>query len=85
MINISENIEDPTHNNQATRLIRIKEVCNLTGISRSHTYLLASKGQFPRSVELIPGGTSRAWVEQEVHDWINQRVNERIAKRDQEA
>jgi prophage regulatory protein len=74
MNDISASIEDAIHSNQTTRLIRIKEVCNLTGISRSHIYLLASTGQFPKSVELIPGGAARAWVEQEVHDWINQRV-----------
>ncbi|GAA0794846.1 helix-turn-helix transcriptional regulator [Marinobacterium sediminicola] len=71
MVNV---IEDAVRSQTTTRLIRIKEVCNLTGISRSHIYLLASKGMFPKSVDLIPGGAAKAWVEQEVHDWINQRI-----------
>ncbi|MEH6589165.1 MAG: AlpA family phage regulatory protein [Halioglobus sp.] len=63
------------------RLLRVKEVLMLTGLSRSYLYALSSDGRFPRSVSLVPGGTSRAWVEAEVQDWLN----ERIAERKQEA
>lgn len=54
---------------------------NMVGISKSHLYFLAAQGKFPKSISLVAGGTSRAWVESEVQDWINQR----IAKRDLEA
>ena len=56
------------------RLIRIREVMNLTGLSRSYVYELAAQGRFPSSVLLVPGGTSRAWVYGEVQDWLNQRI-----------
>lgn len=60
--------------NHTHRLIRIKDVCHFTGISKSHIYLLASQGKFPKSVSLVPGGSSKAWLESEVKDWINGRI-----------
>jgi len=62
---------------QLQKLIRIRKVIELTDISRSYIYQLTDKGLFPRSVELVPGGTSVAWVEQEVLDWIESRIQER--------
>jgi len=59
-------------------LIRIKEVCERTGLSRSYLYQLSKVGNFPQSISLVPGGTSVAWVASEVDEWVNQR----IAKRD---
>ena len=65
----------------SNRLIRIREVMNLTGLSRSYIYALAEDGRFVKSISLVPGGTSRAWVFSEVLNWLE----ERIAERDQEA
>ena len=59
------------------RLIRLGKVRDLTGLSRSYIYALADEGRFPRSVPLVPGGSSRAWVEAEVLDWMQQRIAER--------
>ena len=57
------------------RLLRAKEVAQRTGLSTAYIYLLASEGKFPRSINLVPGGTSRAWIESEVNDWIESRIN----------
>lgn len=57
-----------------TRLLRMKHVQDLTGLSRSYIYNLASTGKFPKSIPLVPGGTSRAWVESQIQEWINQRI-----------
>ena len=62
---------------QATRLIRIREVIQLTGISKSYIYQLVNQGIFPKSIQLIPGGSSVAWVESEILDWIDERIEER--------
>lgn len=61
----------------STRLIRITEVRAITGLSRSYIYELANQGVFPKSVSLVPGGTSRAWVEAEVRHWVNERLVDR--------
>jgi len=60
-----------------TRLIRIREVIRLTGISKSYLYQLCKVDQFPKSIQLIPGGKSVAWLESEVIDWIDSRVKAR--------
>ena len=67
--------------NQTPKLIRIKSVIELTGLSKSYVYDLSTRNLFPKSIQLVPGGTSVAWVESEVEGWIE----ERIAERDQEA
>ncbi|HCG6498398.1 TPA: AlpA family transcriptional regulator [Vibrio parahaemolyticus] len=55
------------------RLIKLKEVMNLTALSRSAIYRKMGTGHFPRSVYL--GERSVAWVEGEVYDWIEQIVS----------
>lgn len=62
---------------KSKRLIRIKDVVAITGISKSYIYQLCNNNQFPQSIRLIPGGKSVAWVEGEVLDWIDERIHER--------
>jgi prophage regulatory protein len=64
-------------NDQFRKLIRIKSVVNLTGLSKSYIYDLCKKGLFPKSIQLVPGGTSVAWVLVEVLNWIESRIQER--------
>lgn len=63
--------------NEAHQFLRISSVVKLTALSRSYVYALAAEGRFPKSVPLVPGGTSRAWVLSEVQEWIDQRIAER--------
>jgi len=58
-------------------LIRIKEVAKLTALSRSYIYALRKQSLFPKSIQLVPGGTSVAWVESEVLEWIDSRIADR--------
>lgn len=60
---------------QTIKLIRLKEVIQMTGLSRSSIYNYIDKNRFPEQVSL--GCRAVAWVESEVHDWIVQRVSER--------
>ena len=62
---------------RSKRLIRISEVIRLTGISKSYIYQLCSNNQFPQSIQLVSGGSSVAWIEGEVLDWIDSRIQER--------
>lgn len=54
------------------RLIRMREVCRLTALSRSEIYRRISSGRFPAGVKLGPATT--AWVENDVLRWIGQHV-----------
>ena len=54
------------------RFIRLKEVMETTGLSRSCIYKYIEGGNFPRNVPL--GGRAVGWVESEVQEWINSRV-----------
>jgi prophage regulatory protein len=62
---------------QLQKLIRIQSVVNLTGLSKSYIYQLVSNGHFPKSIKLVSGGTSVAWVESEILSWIDARILER--------
>lgn len=61
-----------------TRLLRVKEVTHLTGLPRPTIYDHIKKGLFPKQISL-GGGKSVAWIESEVQEWIQQRINARQA------
>jgi prophage regulatory protein len=62
---------------QPTALIRRKEVEQLTALSRSRIYDLMSRGEFPKPVRL--GVMSVAWPSNEIQQWIDARIAERVA------
>lgn len=53
------------------RLLRIDDVCFMTGLGRSTIYAKVKAGDFPSAVQLH--GTSVAWRETEVDAWIEAR------------
>lgn len=57
------------------RLLKLKIVTEVTGVSRSHLYALAKRGDFPKPVKLTE--RSSAWIESEVQDWIDSRIAQR--------
>jgi prophage regulatory protein len=65
------------YSDQYSKLLRIKVVSHLTGLSQSYIYALGEKNLFPKSIRLVPGGTSVAWVEEEVLAWIDSRIEAR--------
>jgi prophage regulatory protein len=72
-------MNDTKTTNPIRGFIRIKQVVEITGLSRGYIYDLTRTGRFPKAVSLVPGGNSLAWIATEIEDW----VNERIAERDQ--
>jgi prophage regulatory protein len=56
------------------RLLRWKEVVDLTGLTRSGIYNLMARDEFPQNIVLSEAGRSVAWIEQEVIDWMELRV-----------
>ena len=61
----------------AVRFIRIREVCEKTGLSKSSIYDLMTQGRFPQTVRLSEAGRSVAFVESEIEDWMVSRVSAR--------
>ena len=67
------------------RLIRLPEVLSRTGYGRTTIYRKMEDGSFPKSVKL--GGPPKdpeafdsravAWIEDEVDQWIESRIEER--------
>lgn len=58
--------------------LRLKEVARRTGYSQTRLYELMKLGRFPQSVPL--GGRAVAWVEEEITDWMNERLVARSGK-----
>ena len=67
------------------RFIRLNEVLSRTGYARTSIYRKMEDGEFPKSVKL--GGPHKdpsvfdiravAWIEDEVEQWIESRIEER--------
>ena len=60
------------------RILRLKEVIENTGLSRSTIYKYVSEGTFPEPVHL--GGRTVGWVNHEIEDWIIAKVEARDGK-----
>ena len=53
------------------RIIRIREVIEMTGLSRSSIYLLIKKGDFPAQIKL--SARSSGWFCKEIKEWVDTR------------
>lgn len=53
------------------RLLPIAEVCRKVGVTRTHIYRLMKEQGFPRPVRL--SAQSRAWRNDELDRWIEER------------
>lgn len=60
-------------------LLRLPAVLAQTGLSRSRLYELMDSGDFPRPVKLSPAGRTNVWSDQEISEWIEARLAQRIA------
>lgn len=58
-----------------SRILRLKEVMERTGLSRSTIYELMTKAQFPKQVQLSLRCVG--WSEDDVHDWILDKLEKR--------
>lgn len=55
------------------QLLRIKQVQARTGLNRSQIYARMKEGDFPQSIKIGPA--SVAWLEKEIDEWIERKVN----------
>ena len=58
--------------NNRVMILRRKQVEQRTGLSRSTIYLRVAQGSFPKAVSL--GARAVGWLESEVEEWLNSRV-----------
>ena len=56
-----------------TTILRLPNVKNRTGLSRSTIYALIKDKRFPKCINL--GARSVGWLENEIDEWIELRVN----------
>lgn len=54
------------------KIIRLPEVKQRTGLSRSTIYLRMSKGLFPKSISL--GERAVGWVESDIELWVSECI-----------
>ncbi len=54
------------------KIIRLRQVMEMTGLGRSTVYKYVSENWFPKPVPL--GGRSVGWLESEVFEWVLSRV-----------
>lgn len=57
------------------QLLRLKQVQEKTGLKRTQIYLYMKTDDFPHSIKIGPA--SVAWLESEIDDWINLKMNNR--------
>lgn len=55
-----------------TKILRLPEVKARTGLSRSTIYLRISQGAFPPPISL--GGRAVGWVDTEIQEWLEERI-----------
>jgi len=63
-----------------SKILKLPEVMNATGLSRSSIYEFMKKGLFPKTISL--GVRAVGWLESDIANWINGRPNseKKVAK-----
>lgn len=54
------------------QMLRLPQVCRVTGLCRSMVYQLEAEQRFPRRIKI--GLRAVAWVEEEVQAWLTKRI-----------
>ena len=58
----------------AHKILRLPDVIDRVGFSRSTIYEFVSKGRFPAPVRI--GIRAVGWLDSDINDWINQLINQ---------
>ena len=53
---------------EGSKILRMREVCELTGLGKSTIYKKISEGSFPAPVRL--GTRAIGWRARDIHDWL---------------
>lgn len=63
-----------TNNKQPEKLLRWPEVQARVGFCKSYSYVLQKKGIFPLPIKIIEGGRATGYLESEINEFINTRI-----------
>ncbi len=55
------------------KIIRLPDVKDLTGLSRSTIYMRMAEKSFPSSISLGPRAVG--WIEREIEEWVESRIS----------
>lgn len=67
--------EAPPRSRDSIRLLRLPQVMEVVGLSRSTIYQLQEEGRFPKRIKLATRAVG--WVEAEIQAWIAERISQR--------
>ena len=59
-------------NSHSIRILRLPQVCEVTGLCRSMIYQMEADLRFPQRVKI--GTRAVGWVEKEVDAWLMKRI-----------
>lgn len=59
-------------NNASLKILRLPQVCEVTGLCRSMIYQMEADRRFPKRVKI--GTRAVGWLEHEVHTWLIRRI-----------
>lgn len=62
----------------SSQILRLPQVCRITGLCRSTIYQLESQRRFPCRVRI--GARAVGWVESEVQSWVAGRIQHHRAR-----
>ena len=74
-----QNITNPSYINnqqQPEKLLRWPEVQARVGFCKSYSYVLQKKGIFPLPIKIIKGGRATGYLESEINEFINARIEQ---------
>ncbi|MFH0257041.1 AlpA family transcriptional regulator [Vibrio rumoiensis] len=57
------------------KIIRLKEVISITGLSKTTIYSRMAENAFPKTISL--GKNSVGWIESEIYQWVENLVADR--------
>jgi prophage regulatory protein len=69
-----------THHMGLPRMLRLRDVLVIIGMSKSSVYEMIAKDQFPKPIKLT--GITPAWVALEVRAWLDERIAERDGEKE---
>jgi prophage regulatory protein len=65
-------ITAPPPNEESLKILRLPQVCEVTGLCRSMIYEMEADRRFPQRIKI--GTRAVGWLEKEVNAWLIKRI-----------